>query len=102
MGQTKQRLSADLKRANYAESTQKKYIRQCERFVAHYMRPVDELGRDEIKTCLDTFIDRLDLAGAVRGAGPSLVEVDVAGEGPEPCEHLRHGRPLPHHLDVLC
>jgi len=68
MGQTKQQLIADLKRANYAESTQKKYVRECERFVAHYMRPVDELGRDEIKAYLDTLVDR-----------PSALKLALAG-----------------------
>lgn len=58
MGQTKERMRADLKRANYAESTTTKYLRECERFVAHYMRPVDELGAAEIRAYLDTLTDR--------------------------------------------
>lgn len=58
MGQTKQRMIADLKRANYAESTTKAYVRHCMRFVAHYMRPVEMLGRDEIRSYLDTLANR--------------------------------------------
>lgn len=58
MGQLKERMTADMRRANYADDTVYRYVWQCERFARHYMRSPTEMGKAEIKAYLDTFVDR--------------------------------------------
>lgn len=53
MGQLMERMRADMVRANYALSTQVKYLADCRRFAAHYMRSPAVMGRVEIQGYLD-------------------------------------------------
>lgn len=58
MGQFRDRMQQDLQLAQYRPSTQDCYLRCARRFVAHYMRPPTELGREEIRQFLLTLTDR--------------------------------------------
>lgn len=58
MGQLKDRMTADMRRMNYAPDTVYRYVRHCERFAAYFMRSPEEMGKAEIKAYLDTLIDR--------------------------------------------
>lgn len=58
MGQLMDRMTADMRRMNYAPDTVYRYVRRCERFAAHFMRSPEEMGKAEIKAYLDTLIDR--------------------------------------------
>ena len=58
MGKFRDRMQQDLQLAQYRPSTQDCYLRCARRFVAHYMRPPTELGREEIRQFLLTLTDR--------------------------------------------
>lgn len=58
MGKFRDRMQQDLQLAQYRPSTQKTYLTCARRFVAHYMRPPTQLGREEIRQFLLTLTDR--------------------------------------------
>jgi site-specific recombinase XerD len=58
MGTFRDRMQQDLQLAQYRPSTQENYLRCARKFVAHYMRPPTQLGREEIRQFLLTLIDR--------------------------------------------
>ena len=49
MGSTSDRMRAELELRRYSPSTQKEYLRCARHFVAHYMRPAEELGEAEVR-----------------------------------------------------
>lgn len=69
MGQLKEQMTADMRRANYQNETVWRYVRHCERFAAHFMRPPEQMGKAEIKAYLDTLVDR---PGALKAAFAGL------------------------------
>ncbi len=58
MGKFRDRMQQDLQLAQYRPSTQENYLRCARKFVAYYMRPPTQLGREEIRKFLLTLIDR--------------------------------------------
>lgn len=58
MGVFRDRMQQDLQLAQYRPSTQESYLRCVRNFVAHFMRPPTELGREEIRQFLLTLTDR--------------------------------------------
>lgn len=58
MGKFRDRMQQDLQLAQYRPSTQQSYVRCAKNFVAHFMRPPTELGREEIREFLLTLTDR--------------------------------------------
>jgi site-specific recombinase XerD len=52
MGQLRDRMKADLDLEGYAERTKQEYLRCAEAFVAHYMRPPEDLGEIEVRCFL--------------------------------------------------
>ncbi len=58
MGKFRDRMLEDLRLAQYRPSTQESYIRCARSFVAHFMKPPTELGREEIREFLLTLTDR--------------------------------------------
>lgn len=58
MGTFRDRMQQDLQLAQYRPSTQENYLRCARKFVAYYMRPPTQLGREEIRKFLLTLIDR--------------------------------------------
>lgn len=54
MGQLRDRMNADLVRANYAKSTIDNYLREAKHFAGFHMKPPEEMGRDEIRAYLDS------------------------------------------------
>ena len=49
MGKTRDAMLADLELRRYAESTKYKYLQCAKNFVAHFMRPAEDLGEDEVR-----------------------------------------------------
>jgi len=58
MGVFRDRMQQDLQLAQYRPSTQESYLRCAKSFVAHFMRPPTQLGREEIRQFLLTLTDR--------------------------------------------
>ncbi len=58
MGKFHDRMQQDLQLVQYRPSTQENYLRCARRFVAYYMRPPTQLGREEIRKFLLTLVDR--------------------------------------------
>ncbi|MBC8426040.1 site-specific integrase [bacterium] len=52
MGKTQQEMKAELQLRRYADSTQDNYLRYAKHFVAHFMRPAEEMGEKEIREFL--------------------------------------------------
>jgi len=52
MGTTQETMKAELELRRYAKSTQDAYLRYAKNFVAHFMRPAEELGEKEIREFL--------------------------------------------------
>ncbi len=52
MERLRDRMKADLKLRNLSQRTQDEYLRCAWRFAAHYMRPPEEMGRDEVRRYL--------------------------------------------------
>jgi integrase/recombinase XerD len=52
MGFTRDRMKADLELRRYSKSTQDTYLRCAKHFVAHFMRPAQELGNKEVRAFL--------------------------------------------------
>ncbi len=100
---TRARMLADLELANYARRTIDNYIRSADTFVAHYVRPPEELGETEVR-CFLLHQQK------VRGVGPSGLTLYIAAlkflyertlRRPEVVAQLRYPR-LPRTLpDVL-
>jgi site-specific recombinase XerD len=70
MGELCQKMTADLKRLNYAEATLDAYLRGARFFTAFHMRSPREMGREQI---LEYLRHRADA-----GAGPSTIKMDLA------------------------
>ena len=58
MGAFRDRMQQDLQLAQYRPSTQESYLTCAHNFVAYFMRPPTELGREEIRRFLLTLTDR--------------------------------------------
>ncbi len=58
MGKLHDRMQEDLQLVGYQPSTQKNYLRCAKNFVAYFMRPPTELGREEVREFLLTLTDR--------------------------------------------
>jgi integrase/recombinase XerD len=52
MGATRDRMLADLQLRRYSKSTQKEYLRCAKNFVAHFRRPAEEMGSEEVRKFL--------------------------------------------------
>ncbi len=58
MAMFRDRMQQDLQLAQYRPSTQESYLRCANNFVAYFMRPPTELGREDIREFLLTLTDR--------------------------------------------
>jgi len=52
MGKTQERMKAELELRRYSKSTQDAYLAYAKRFVAHFRRPAEELGEQEVQAFL--------------------------------------------------
>lgn len=71
MGDTHDRMLADLQLRRYSPRTQSSYLSHARRFVAHYMRPAEELGATEVRAFLLHLI-------RVKRVSPSVHKMFVA------------------------
>lgn len=71
MGAFYTRMSNDLKLRNYSPATAERYLCCCRNFVAHYMRPPDQLGSEEVRGYLVHLVDN--------HATPGAIKMNVAG-----------------------
>ena len=69
MGDTRDKMIADLVLGNYSNSTRDAYLRIAKAFIKYYRRPADELGEHEVRTYL---LNRLETVQ------PATVSVDQA------------------------
>ena len=52
MGQLRNAMLQDMELRQFADNTQRAYLRACRAFAAHFMRSPDEMGTDEVKRFL--------------------------------------------------
>ena len=71
MGELYQRMALDLKLKNLAPKTGRQYLATCSNFVRYHMKSPLELGETAIKE----YLGHLQL----RGAGPEVLKMNVAG-----------------------
>jgi site-specific recombinase XerD len=71
MGELYRNMLADLRRKNYAIQTRDEYLRCARHFVAHFMRPATEMGREQVVEYLRW--------RALGGASPSVLKMHLAG-----------------------
>jgi len=71
MGELYDRMALDLKLKNLAAGTQQQYLECCKRFAGYHMKSPSELGLSGIKEYLGHLL--------MRGAGPEVVKMNVAG-----------------------
>lgn len=70
MGQLRERMTRDLVRVGYAESTKRHYLRQAELFAVHFWRCPSEMGKTELREYLDHWAARKK---------PSSLKLAIAG-----------------------
>lgn len=66
MGQLYEKMASDLKLRRYSIRTQKSYLWAARRFVRHFMRAPDEMGRAEITQFLLMLHDRGESASSIK------------------------------------
>lgn len=67
MGQTREKMIADLRIAGYRPGTQDLYIRYARRFVAHFKRPPVDMGAPEVREFLLALRDKGLQGSTLRG-----------------------------------
>jgi integrase/recombinase XerD len=92
MGRLRDKMAADLKLAGCSASTRRVYLECATLFVKHFMRPPEDIGREEVRTYLLQLADRGLSGGRLRqyvGAlkflyATTLGRPEVAGDLPWP------------------
>jgi hypothetical protein len=81
MGKLRDRMRDDLRLRNYSERTIKGYLLYAKKFVAHFMRPPEQITRDEVRAYLLYLMNERGLAGSTyrqyRAAIKFLYEVTL-------------------------
>lgn len=58
MGKLYDKMNSDLKLLRYGDTTRKAYLRCCENFVKHFMKPPTELGAAEIRLFFEHLVNK--------------------------------------------
>lgn len=89
MGQLRDRFELDMRLRGLRPNTQEVYLRCAKRFIAHFMRPADEMGVEEVREFLRYLLDDEGLSprsiNTYRGALRFLFEVTLQRPGELSC-----------------
>ena len=105
MGQLRDRMEQDLILRNLSPATRKIYLMYARRFVAHYRRPAQELGKREIRDYLLNMLQVEHLSYETYRQNLAAIKFlyTVTLERPWEVQHIpfpRHSKPLPPMLNA--
>lgn len=89
MGQLRERFELDMRLRGLRPNTQELYLRCAKRFIAHFMRPADEMGVEQVREFLRYLLDEGGLSpqsiNTYRGSLRFLFEVTLQRPGELNC-----------------